>query len=228
VVIAENFSRDGGGIANFSNSSPVLTNVIIAGNLAGNSGGGMRNENSSPVLTNVAITGNSAGMRGGGMYNLVGSPILTNVTIAGNSVLYSFSTFPDGGGGICNYASYSTPQIRNSIIWGNNASYGPGISGVYGSVDNSIVQGGWTGTGSNNSTVADGTGIFVNLQPATIDAPTTAGDYRLQAGSPAINAGSNTYYGAGQTPDLSGITTDLAGNPRKVDTIDIGAYEYKP
>jgi hypothetical protein len=43
-------------------------------------------------------------------------------------------------------------------------------------------------------------------------------DLRLQAGSPGINAGNNSYaVGA----------VDLAGNPRIVgDTVDVGAYEW--
>ena len=41
-----------------------------------------------------------------------------------------------------------------------------------------------------------------------------AGDYSLQSGSPCVNAGTNT-----------GLTNDLAGNPRPVGAYDIGAYE---
>ena len=39
-------------------------------------------------------------------------------------------------------------------------------------------------------------------------APTTAGDYRLKAGSAAVEAGDNSYFDAGLTK------TDLDGNPR--------------
>jgi len=43
---------------------------------------------------------------------------------------------------------------------------------------------------------------------------TGASDYTLQSGSPCVNAGTNT-----------GLTDDLAGNPRPVGAYDIGAYE---
>jgi hypothetical protein len=61
------------------------------------------------------------------------------------------------------------------------------------------------------------------------------GDLRLTGGSPAIDAGDNA------APGLSGITTDLAGNPRFIDVpaapdtgngtapiVDMGAYEATP
>ena len=56
-------------------------------------------------------------------------------------------------------------------------------------------------------------------------APFTGGDYRLSTNSPAINTGSNTFFNAGKTPDLSNITTDLAGINRFNGTVDMGAYE---
>ncbi|WP_452218536.1 T9SS type A sorting domain-containing protein [Lacinutrix undariae] len=49
---------------------------------------------------------------------------------------------------------------------------------------------------------------------------TSATDYTLQAGSPAINTGDNTKIPAG-------ITADLAGNQRIFNaTVDMGAYEF--
>jgi hypothetical protein len=49
----------------------------------------------------------------------------------------------------------------------------------------------------------------------------------LRAGSPVINKGGNAFYSAGQTPDLSAVTTDRGGNPRfRGSAVDLGAYEY--
>ena len=58
----------------------------------------------------------------------------------------------------------------------------------------------------------------------------TAGDYSLAAGSPAINAGSNTLYT--QSGGNLSVDKDLAGNARVYDLanggiIDMGAYEYQ-
>jgi hypothetical protein len=196
----------GGGIY-IDSSSPILTNVTITGNAATSDGGGMYNGSSSPsILTNVIIAGNSATGRGGGIYNSLSSPVLTNVTVAGNS---------GGFGGVFiddNSFHASRPKIRNSIIWGNSG--GITATGGVPTLDHCLVQDGWPGEGGNN---LSGDPAFVS--PAT-------GDYRLTVYSPAINRGSNTYYGANQTPDLSAITTDIGGAARSVGgTIDMGAYE---
>jgi hypothetical protein len=70
------------------------------------------------------------------------------------------------------------------------------------------------GTGASvagtNTVTADPRFISASVDPFTAD-------FRLLAGSPAIDAGLNNAQ----------LTTDLAGNPRMVNgTVDIGAYEY--
>jgi hypothetical protein len=242
VVISGNTSSwDGGGMKNLEDCSPVLTNVLITGNSATNSyGGGMLNVRSSLVLTNVLIAGNVAGV-GGGMSNETSSLVLTNVTISGNKASHSTA---GKGGGIYNNSAASDVRIRNSIIWGNTAVSSDSGIGVMTNVTTgyqiaySIVQG-ISGTypsyaTDNGGNTADpGVGStyspFVDWQdPAdsSVAMPNSAGNYRLKDGSPAIDAGSNNYYGTGQTPDLSAITTDLDGTNRiKGSTIDMGAYE---
>ena len=70
--------------------------------------------------------------------------------------------------------------------------------------------------------------LFVAPEPAS-SAPTTAGDYRLQDTSPAINMGDNAadLDGTGPlTATIRTITQDLDGNPRFVRVfVDLGAYE---
>jgi hypothetical protein len=154
--------------------------------------------------------------------------ILTNVTISGNTA--------SRGGGMYNYPH--SIKIRNSIIWGNNSGIylvAPEI--IYSDIQELTVY------GTNIS--ADP--LFVNLQQATSGNPTTAGDYRLQEGSPAINAGSNDLYpntwekwaamftSPSDNPISQTVYTqyvlpylanDLAGDTRiQSTTIDMGAYE---
>jgi hypothetical protein len=110
----------------------------------------------------------------------------------------------------------SSPQIRNSIIWGNRA--GATISSIANAssspvVSTSIVEGGYSGSGNLNVDPQ-----FVSAVPT---APTSGGDLRLQASSPAIDAGDN----AAISPSLG--ATDRDGNPRVVNgAVDLGAYEY--
>jgi hypothetical protein len=153
------------------------------------------------------------------MFNWSSSPVLTCVTISGNSAVY--------GGGM-NNREYSSPEIRNSIIWGNgsNNMFEAGAAPSY---TYSLVEGqNPSGLGNLNGTASSNNPKFVNPVPATAGGSTTTdGNYHLQGDSPAIDAGSNTFYAPGQAPDLSAITTDRDGNPRiKNGTVDMGAYEY--
>jgi hypothetical protein len=189
-------------------SSLTITNCAFIGNSAGpDVGGGMYVEG-SPTITNCIFTRNSAGA-GGGMY-VSGSPTLTNCTFTGNG------TFVGGGGGGM-YVEGGSPTIANCILWGDSDELvvqgGGSVQVTY-----SDVQGGWTGTGN-----IDADPLFRNL---------ATGDLHLQAGSPAINAGSNALLPP-DTADLDhdGDTSeplprDLDDNPRIWDnTVDMGAYE---
>jgi len=206
-----NYGNHGGAMYN-NNVSPIFTNCIISGNTAQNGGGGVYCYRSSAVFNNCLISGNTTNAYGGGIYNDGSSPQFTNCTIAGN---YANS----GGSGMYNINS-SAPAIRNSIIYNNN-------SGILNSsstptIKYSLVQGLTGTTNGNISGTSDP--LFVNPISPGLDA---GGDYSLQPCSPVIDKGSNTYYASGKSPDLSAITTDLAGNARFYNsgTIDIGAYE---
>ncbi len=204
------YGHFGAGFYNES-SSPRLTNVIISGNSAISAAGGIFNLGSSPVLTNVIISGNIADY-GGGIYNNSSSPVLTNVTVSGNNA----STI---GGGMYNIIG-SNPKIRNCIIYGNNNEIINNASSPV--VEYSLVLGSSsTANGNIDGTIANP--LFVSQLAPGLN---TGGDYRLQNGSPLIGKGNIVYFDAGQTPDLSAITTDVDGNPRKRGvTIDLGAYE---
>jgi hypothetical protein len=211
-------NNNGGGIYNYS-SSPKLTNVQISGNTAStNYGGGIYNTESSPTLTNVQITGNTA-TYGGGIYNSSNClPVLTNVTVAGN---YASTNW----GGIYFYNT-STQQAFNSIIYGNHIGSTTGTPAVNVSSDNAAIYANSLVEGMNAG-IASADPQFVAPDYAIDLSPTTGGDYRLQYTSPAINQGNNAFYNSGQTPDLSAVTTDLAGNARiQGCAIELGSYEF--
>jgi len=126
----------------------------------------------------------------------------------------------------------SSPTVRNSILWNNQDDSGTGtitatiaiVSSSWITLTHSLFQGSggsdnWTSVpnyvdGGNN---LDSDPQFVDpIDP--LEAPSTSGDLRLQAGSPAINAGDNQY--------VTAIPTDLDGNPRiSGEIVDMGAYE---
>lgn len=209
----ENSASEGGGIGNLF-CSPTLTDCSFKGNNA-TMGGGISNVGSSPALANCSFQGNEAG-DGGGIRNYGSSPTLTNCSSQGNSAFR--------GGGI--YNEFSSPTLNNCIIWRNKDNTGTGTanSSVFNAsstptYSHCIIQGlNPGGTGNLDGTLSATDPLFV-LEVNPDFAPTTGGDLRLLAGSPAIDAGDNAS---------NPTTTDLGGRPRKVGTIDLGAYELQP
>jgi hypothetical protein len=60
--------------------------------------------------------------------------------------------------------------------------------------------------------------LFMNpIDLSTTTLPFVGGDYSLKPQSPAIDRGNDSY---------NTLATDLAGNPRRYATIDLGAYEF--
>src|SRR5690606_1017305 len=93
----------GGGMYNYSFSSPILTNVNITNNTANSQGGGMYNDNSSsPRVYNSIIYGNTA-TTGDNVYNNYNStPRFYNSLIegSGGSTAWSTTFGTDGGNNI--------------------------------------------------------------------------------------------------------------------------------
>jgi CSLREA domain-containing protein len=199
----------GGGIYNDANS-PTITSSTFRNNIAGFGGGGVSNWNgSNPTLTNLTFSGNSA-QYGGGMYNYNGSsPLLTNVTFSGN-------TASNTGGGMYNYWNNSSPTFTNVII-ANSTSGGDCVNGSHAlnpASSNNLIE----STGANACGLVDGPndniiGEDPLLGPLADNGGSTQ-THALLAGSPAIDAGTNS--GAPAT-DQRGVTRDSA--------YDIGAFE---
>ncbi|WP_234572346.1 choice-of-anchor Q domain-containing protein [Rhodohalobacter sp. 614A] len=238
VIFRENVTAtSGGGMYSQNSSSPVITNSAFVGNTARGGfgtgifgGGGMYLASGSPILTNILFSGNRATDnfgRGGGLLNGATSPILTNVTFSGN-IAYS-------GGAMFNNTSSSNAIVRNSIFWDNEDDTGIGtptssfynLNGATVAFSYSLVEGhDPEGDGNLDGTDSGNNPLFVtSIDPD--DAPTTAGDFRLQETSPVISGGSNSFFDSGQTPDISSISTDLDGNTRVNNTVDMGAYEFQ-
>ncbi len=226
VTFSGNSAQTGGGGAVYNygfrgTSSPTFTNVTFSGNTAREEGGAVHNHGyegtSSPAFTNATFYGNSSPVYyGGAVYNLgaaggTSSPTFTNATFSGNSAYAGGAVYNNNDG-----AGTVGPTFVNSILWANTASYGSQIHNRFGtpSLSYTLVQGGCGGSGFGGSATICGAGNL-DADPLFVG----GGDLRLQAGSPAIDAGDN---GA-----VAGVTTDLDGNDRIFGgAVDMGPYEY--
>jgi PKD repeat protein len=212
-----NGDADYGGAVYCKDSSPTITNCTFSGNSADSGGAVYCYYSSSPTFTNCTISDNWTGGFGGGIcctYN--SSPTMSSCTIMSNTASY--------GGAVECYEN-SMPVLNNTILWGNTGSLG---NQIYTNGVMCAVTLNFCGYANGANDIA-GSGTLtpnncINLDPLFVDAAN--GDYRLQATSPCIDAGNNSYIPAG-------VTTDLDGNPRIVDgnndgtaTVDLGAYEY--
>ncbi|NCR23453.1 MAG: cadherin [Microcystis aeruginosa L111-01] len=222
----QNRANFGGAISNENQSNNLsLTNVSFTVNVADGSGGAIYNVNSHNLqATNATFSRNNAASLGGAIFqensNGVGAitTTLTNSTFSGNSAGSGSALYNQSN--INNSSFVISSNLRNSIIWGNGGTAIVNNTGVATTtVTNSIVQGGFTGTGN------------LNVDPLFVD--DINDDLRIQSGSPAINAGSNASLPA-DARDLDGdsniseaIPLDIARNPRVNGTnVDIGAFEF--
>jgi regulator of RNase E activity RraA len=226
----------GGGMYNYNNSSPTVTNCTFSGNSAFE-GGGMGNLFSgNPTVTNCTFSRNS-GYHGGGMWNYSSSPMITNCTFSRNSVEgYGY------GGGIQNvrsgnptitnctfsrnsaylgsmmYSYESSPTVTNCIIWDNSGSqiYNHSSSPVVTYCD---VQGGYAGEGN-----IDVDPMFVDVNGADDIAGTADDDLRLSDGSACVDAGDNSAVTV--ETDMDGWTRIIDSDCDGFATVDMGAYEF--
>ncbi len=193
----------GGGLALVS-SSITVSRCRIADNQAWTKGGGVYTSQApNSVFENCLFYGNvvSGGAKlipalsiGGGLCNNTGS---TQVAVR----YCTFYNNSAGSGGAIANESGASIAVSNSIVW-NNPSTNP-IAGFTITVENSDVEGGFTGTSN------------LNLDPKFVSA--SAANFLLAEGSPCLDIGS------GPTPD-----TDLRGIARpQGNAPDIGAYESR-
>jgi hypothetical protein len=227
-TIFGNMAINGSGIFT-SNGTTTLTNNTISENKASSRGGGIYTDGGTNTLNNNSIFENMASVGGGiyttGINTLSNNTISGNMAINGGGILASFGTntltnntisgnmASNNGGGI--FTSFSTNILTNTIIWGNNTGLFNSESTI--TISYSIVQEGFTPCTNCPNTNGNIDPLFIApLAPGL----NTGGNYRLQPTSPAINLGNNT------APGLTGITTDITGEPRiQQGVVDMGAYE---
>jgi hypothetical protein len=169
-------------------------------------GGGLYSESGSPSIINTLFTDCEA-YRGGAMAFYDASPIVTNVTAAEN--------LANWGAAVDNYMA--NPILTNVILWNDPANeINDHLSTTI--VTYSDVWGGFTGAGN------------IDLDPMFVSP--CLDDFRLAAGSPAIDAGDTTALPPDVQQDLDGLQR-FVDDPDTPDTgvgsppVDMGAYEFQ-
>jgi hypothetical protein len=210
-----NVARDGGGMQSANNSNPMVVNCVFLANEAV-WGGGIENfDNANPVYVGCLIVGNTASGGGGGVVTSDDCVAeLVNCTILDNT-----TTGIGGGVWVTDaYGGHSENTVSNSIVRGNVPQQVLADGGATMTVSYGNIQGGYAGTGN------------IDADPLFVDPDN--GDYRLSAGSPAIDAASSPAVPVGITADLDAAPR-FVGDPCRADTgvgdppVDIGAYEFQ-
>jgi uncharacterized repeat protein (TIGR03803 family) len=199
-TIAGNWAEDGGGINSDSIATLVIADSTIAGNTASSRGGGVTVIGTITVtISDSTIALNNVGSSGygGGLYTTTGTALLNNSIVAENTSGNSGS--PDDIDG-----AVSSSSTDNLIGTGGSGGLTNGVDGnQVGVADPGLDPNGLQNNGGPTQTIA------------------------LEAGSPAIDAGSNA------------LAVDANGNPLQYDqrgpgyprivngTVDIGAFEYQ-
>jgi hypothetical protein len=208
---APSSNSDGGGIASPGTAMTLLRDTIT-GNTTGEFGGGVDIDGGTASITNTTITNNIGPNDGGGVdIDTNGAVAFVNDTINGNST----STTGGNGGGV--WIEGSNVSFLNTIVANNTGLPGHEDCNDHSSTDlgHNLDSTGtcFTPSASNGDITANP--VLGPLQNNGGQTDTEA----LLAGSPAINAGSNT--GCPST-DQRGVT-----RPQGL-ACDIGAYEAAP
>lgn len=172
-IITDNQGYYSGGVYCINYGSPTFVNCQILGN-SGTLGGGIRFAQSEGAMINCLVVGNASQNPGAGIKCDYGntSPVISNCTVAGN-------TSTSYGGGL--WATYATPLVSNSILWGNNGTAGAQMAvgvGATATVSYSDIQGGQAGIFTSSGFVSWGAG---NLDQDPLFVDPNAGDYHLQS-----------------------------------------------
>lgn len=213
----------GGGIGLWTPGPVLIRGNFISGNTASDGGGiGGANDTSGVLIIENVITGNTALGTGGGIEIDNTVFLILNNTIAGNDA---------PGGGSAFFGAFFT--LTGPMTFSNNLIIGKAGQSALGcrafdtvnppmfSFNDVFSPGG----PSYGSICIDQTGKNGNISVDPLFVNSATSDFHLNAGSAAIDAGSNA---AASLPaqDIAGNDRILDGNGDCIATVDMGAYEF--
>ena len=191
------------------------------------------NNNANTTDTYIYTAASAAG---GGLY--IGNGTIVRSTLISGNTAQSVAGFTTGGGVFTSGSTIENCTVVNNRATAQNGNLGAGGGVTWGYNDqcyNNIIRLNNAGNGSDNGEVnpfsypiffnsdigpvvpAGNQTNCISADPLFVNAG--IGDYRLQAGSPCVNAGTNQAWMVG--------ASDLTGNARiSGGTVDMGAYEY--
>ena len=204
---------------------PIVANCLFVGNTdIKMHGGAIHVQSANPIVMNCVFVANEAEIAGGAIYSDGSDPLISNCTFTDNTAALGGAIFNDG---------FSFPVISNSIFW-DNFPFQIYDSDSLAQVIFCDVEGGWDSPGSFG---------VIDADPMLADVAN--GDYRLQPGSPCIDAGHNLGVlpdlvdldGDGDTAEFTPLDLDgnarFADDPATADTgcgvpgvVDMGAFEF--
>ena len=232
---------DGGGMgATVTFEGSEEADCILSGfTITGGSDGGIQGSDCQATVSQCIVTENTKDGPGGGIHKLHGRIdscyITENIGKNGGAMGGCDGTIvncliSDNTGDLWGGLNNCDGAIVNCTIVNNAGSGGGGIQGSDGTITNCIIRYNSepefnANTASiNYSCFAGGTDKGnIDVDPAFVDY--TNGDFRLQLGSPCIDAGTNGPLGAQVIWDIEGNARYLDGDFDGAVVIDMGAYE---